>query len=144
MSTAIPPSFAEFGTSLAFTEQALTEVLVKHLAQRSVEPGTWYALKLIGSGSPAVPRVELEARLGRSRALTADSAAEALARLEADGLIHGDSEVSLTPEGAAFFADLRAYVFEATARLLGQFDPSDIETTIRTLQAITQRAEEED
>src|SRR5271154_1181866 len=99
MSTAIPPSFAEFGTSLAFTEQALTEVLVKHLAQRSVEPGTWYALKLIGSGSPAVPRVELEARLGRSRTLTADSAAQALARLHADGLVPGDSEGSPPPPG---------------------------------------------
>jgi DNA-binding MarR family transcriptional regulator len=144
MSTATPASFAQFGQSLAFAEQTLTEVLVKHLALRGVEPGTWYALKLIGGRGPAVPRAQLITDLSRSRTLSADSAADVLARLDADGLIHGDTEISLTPAGEAFFADLRAYVFEPTARLLGQLDPSDVETTIRTIQAITQRAIEEE
>ena len=67
-----------------------------------------------------------------------------LAQLDADGLIHGDTELSLTPAGEALFADLRSYVFERTARLLGQLDPGDVETTIRTMQAITQRAIDED
>jgi hypothetical protein len=38
---------------------------------------------------------------------------------------------------------LREYIAGPTARLLGQFDVAAIETTIRTLRAITERAEEE-
>ena len=144
MSTTVPASFAQFGRSLAFAEQSLTEVLTKHLALRGVEPGTWYALKLISERGPAVPREELIAGLSRSRTLGAERAAAALARLDADGLSGGAAEVSLTPAGEAFFGELRSHVFEATVRLLGQFDRGDIETTIRTLQAVTQRALEED
>ncbi len=47
-----PASFAQFGQSLAFAEQTLTEVLVEHLARRGVEPATWDALKLIRQLDP--------------------------------------------------------------------------------------------
>lgn len=108
MSTTVPASFAQFGRSLAFAEQSLTEVLTKHLALRGVEPGTWYALKLISERGPAVPREELIAGLSRSRTLGAERAAAALARLDADGLSGGAAEVSLTPAGEAFFGELRS------------------------------------
>jgi hypothetical protein len=39
---------------------------------------------------------------------------------------------------------LREYIIGPTTELLSQFDVDDIETTVRTLQAITKRAAEDD
>jgi hypothetical protein len=66
-----------------------------------------------------------------------------LARLAIDGLIAGDDEVDLTEEGMAQFESLRDYVLGATVDLLGQFDLRDVETTVRTLKAITRRTHDE-
>jgi len=68
---------------------------------------------------------------------------ELLARLEAEGLIRGGTHVDLTAQGDALHRSLREYLAGPTARLLGQFDIHDIETTVRTLQAITRRAAED-
>ena len=75
--------------------------------------------------------------------MTADSTRELLARLETEGLIRGDAEVDLTTDGEALHRSLREYISWPTIRLLSQFDVDDIETTVRTLQAITRRAREE-
>jgi len=63
-----------------------------------------------------------------------------LARLEAEGLIRGGAQVDLTADGEALHRSLREYIAGPTAELLGQFDPDDVQTTMRTLQAITERA----
>ena len=73
----------------------------------------------------------------------ADPTRELLARLEAEGLLRGDAEVNLTPEGAELHRELREYISGPTATLLGQFPLADVETTVRTLQAITERASQE-
>jgi DNA-binding MarR family transcriptional regulator len=137
------PIFGQFGQALAFTERTLTATLREHLAKRGIVPETWYALQLTGTRGPGIPRAELSSDLAGSRNLDAASAADLLARLEAEGLIRGDERVDLTAEGEALYRSLREYVAGPTARLLSQFDASDVETTIRTLQAITKRAEEE-
>ena len=49
---AVPTAYAEFGQTLAFTERTLTAVLRGHLAQRDVEPETWYALEACCPGRP--------------------------------------------------------------------------------------------
>jgi hypothetical protein len=134
---------AAFGPTLAFAEQTLTAVLHRHLAERQVVPETWYALRLINLRGPGVTRETLIRGLDRSRNVTVDPA-KLLARLEEDGLIHGEAEILLTSEGEALFRSLLEYVTGPTARLLGQFDDADIETTVRTLRAITKRAEEEE
>ena len=139
MTTQPPP----FGQTLAFAERTLTAALTRRLAERDTRPETWYALQLVAGRGPGLAREALVADLEGSRTMTADSTRELLARLEAEGLIRGDAEVDLTPEGAALHRSLREYVAVATRRLLGQFDARDVETTIRTLQAITARAEEE-
>ena len=41
------------------------------------------------------------------------------------------------PGGERLYRDLHEYVSQPTARLLGRFDPGDVDTTVRTLQAIT-------
>jgi DNA-binding MarR family transcriptional regulator len=132
-----------FGQTLAFAERTLTEVLRRHLAERDTKPETWYALQLIGTRGPGLAREALTRDLESSRTLNADSTRELLARLAAEGLIRGDANVDLTAEGETLFQSLRQYVAGPTARLLGQFNPEDIDTTVRTLQAITARAAEE-
>jgi Mn-dependent DtxR family transcriptional regulator len=98
---------------------------------------------VLATYGPKLARRALSDRLEDSRTLTPDSTRELLARLEVEGLIRGDAEVELTAEGEALHRSLREYIAGPTARLLGRFAAADIETTIRTLQAITERAAEE-
>ena len=139
-----PVAFSQFGQALAFAERTLTATLRQHLAERQTTPETWYALQLIAVHGPGLAREALSRDLGRSRTLDATSTGELLARLEADGLIRGDAELDLTAEGETLHRSLREYIAGPTARLLSEFDLDDIETTVRTLQAITERAEEEE
>ena len=141
--TTPPAVFGQFGQTLAFAEQTLTVALREHLAQRGTKPETWYALQLIATRGPALSRQALSQQLERSRNLNADSTRELLARLEAEGLIRGGANVNLTARGEALHRSLREYVAGPAARLLSQFDIRDIETTVRTLQAITKRAAED-
>jgi hypothetical protein len=139
MST-VPTVYAEFGQTLAFTERTMTTVLRQHLAQRDVEPETWYALKLTAVGGPHIARTALVRDLEGSRGLDPDSVRALLARLAAEGLLAGDDVVDLTKTGTILYENLRDHVLGATAGLLGGFDLRDIETTVRTLKAITKGA----
>lgn len=141
--TTPPAVYGEFGTALAFAERALTATLREHLAQRDTKPETWYALRLIATRGPALSRQALSQDLAGSPTLDADSTRDLLARLEADGLIRGGANVDLTAEGEARYSSLREYIAGPTVRLLSQFDIHDIETTVRTIKAITKRATEE-
>jgi hypothetical protein len=85
-------------------------------------------------------REALSRDLEGSRTLDAASTRALLARLEAEGLIRGEEELDLTDEGAASHRSLREYIAGPTTELLSQFDVADVETTVRTLQAITARA----
>jgi DNA-binding MarR family transcriptional regulator len=136
------PPVPSFGYTLAFAERTLTETLRRHLAERETVPETWYALQLIAM-RPGLAREELSRDLEGGRSMTAVSTRELLARLDGEGLIRGDEEVDLTPQGEALHRSLKEYIAGPTARLLSQFDARDVETTIRTLQAITKRAQEE-
>ena len=138
--TTSPAVYGQFGQALAFAERTLTATLREHLAQRDIQPETWYALQLIATRGPGLSRVGLTSDLAGSPNLDADSARELLAGLEAQGLIRGGTQVDLTTEGQALHRTLREYIAGPTARLLGQFDIHDIETTVRTLQEITKRA----
>jgi DNA-binding MarR family transcriptional regulator len=139
MTTPQPP----FGRTLAFAEQTLSEVLFRHLAERQTAPATWYALQLVSTRGPRLPREDLIAALALSRALTQDAIGDLLPRLAADGLIQGDAEIDLTPEGRALHDDLSEYVTGATTRFLSQFDAADIATTLRTLEAVTAQAKKD-
>jgi DNA-binding MarR family transcriptional regulator len=118
----------------------LTAILREHLAGRDMEPETWYALRLIAMRGPGLAREALLRDLERSRELNGPTARQAVARLEADGLIRGRADLELTDEGQAQYRSLREYVTGPTIQLLSQFDVQDIETTVRTLHAITERA----
>jgi DNA-binding MarR family transcriptional regulator len=131
------------GPTLAFAERTLSAALRQHLAERQTAPETWYALQLIGTRGPRLAREALIHDLEGSRTLNADSTRELLARLEAEGLIRGNAEFDLTAEGETLYRSLREYVTGSTAQLLSQFNADDIDITIRTLQAITERVTEE-
>ena len=141
--TTVPAAYAQFGYVLAFAERTLTAVLREHLAQRGTEPETWYALQLLAMRGPALDRATLSDELASSRTLDAGSARELLARLEAAGLISGGSTISLTAEGHALHRTLSEHITAPRVRLLSQFSLGDIDTTVRTLQAIAERAEAE-
>jgi len=141
--TTPPAVFTQFGQTLAFAERTLTAVLRERLAERGTRPETWYVFQLVSSRGPDFSREALISDLAGSPGLDAASASELLARLEAEGLVTGDSHVELTAEGDELYRGLREHVFAGTARLLGQFDIRDIETTVSTMRAITQRAAEE-
>jgi DNA-binding MarR family transcriptional regulator len=138
----ITSSQAQFGQVLAFAERTMTEVLRQHLAERQIAPETWYALKLIAMRGPGLARQALTRDLEGSQTLNADSTRELLTRLETEGLIRGDAQIDLTAEGETLYRSLHEYVSRPTAQLLGQFDADDIDTTVRTLQAITKLAAE--
>ena len=141
--TTPPVLFGQFGQTLAFAERALTAVLRRHLAERQTTPETWYALQLIATRGPGLAREALSDDLEGSPTLNADSTRELLARLESEGLIRGDAEVDLTTEGEALHRSLREYIAGPRDQLLSQFDVDVVETTVRTLQAITARATEQ-
>jgi DNA-binding MarR family transcriptional regulator len=141
--TTTPAVYGRFGYTLALAERTLTAQLRQHLAERDIEPETWYVLRLIASEGPALARQALSHELEGSRSLNAESTRELLAGMKAEGLIRGDANVDLTAEGEALYRSLREYIADPTARLLGQFDVDDIETTVRTLQAIADRSAEQ-
>ncbi len=142
--TTPPATFGQFGQALAFAERTLTATLRRHLAERGTTPETWYALQLIAVHGPGLARDALTADLESSRTLDVDSTRRLLARLEDQGLIRGDAELDLTADGLTLYAGLREYVTRPTIRLLSQFDVQDVETTVRTLQAITERTAAEE
>src|SRR5215831_7590885 len=121
MSTA-PPVYGQFGQALAFAERTLTTVLRDHLAQRGIEPETWYALQLVATRGPGLARAELSSVLEGSPNLDPDSTRKLLARLQADGLIEGEAHIDLTPEGKALHHSLREYIARPTTELLSQFE----------------------
>jgi hypothetical protein len=136
-----PPVFRQFGQTLAFAERALTTTLRRHLADRDTTPETWYALQLIATRGPGLDREALSVALEGSPTMDADSTRALLARLQNEGLIRGEAELDLTAEGETLHARLRDYIAGPSLRLLSRFDLEDIETTVRTLRAITAQAE---
>jgi hypothetical protein len=137
------PPLPPFGRTLALAEHVLTATLRQHLAERDTTPETWYALQLIALRGPGLTREALGRELEASRTLNADSTRELLTRLQAEGLMCGDPELRLTSEGESLHRSLQEYIAGPTAQLLSHFDADDVKTTIRTLQAITERAAEE-
>ena len=142
-----PP--ATIGQAVGLAEAALTRQLAGVLAETGTSRETYLAFQRLSVlGAPATMDAYVR---DLSDALAIDgSAAAALARsLQTAGLIHevdrdgqDGPAVELTAAGAALRDRLRQSVARATAELLAPFDAGDIETTIRTLQAITERAHE--
>ena len=125
--TTPPAVYGQFGQALAFSERTMSAVLHDHLAQGGIEPGTWYALKLIATRGPGLSRQDLRRDLEESQNVATASVAGLLSRLETEGLIHGDTCVDLTAQGEARYESLREYVGGPTVRLLSQIALGEID-----------------
>jgi hypothetical protein len=134
-----PAIYGQFGQVLGLAERTLSAILRDHLAQRNTVPEAWYTLRLLTTRGPGYPRDDLT-HLLVSPGFDADAGRALLAGLEVDGLIRGGAGLDLTPAGEALYQSLREYISSLSVQLLSQFDVHDIETTVRTLQAITAKA----
>jgi DNA-binding MarR family transcriptional regulator len=134
-----PAIYGQFGQALGLAERTLSAILRQHLSQRGTAPEAWYTLRLLATRGPAYPRAELT-RLLEGPGFDAGAVRNLLARLQDDGLIRGQAELDLTPAGKAQYESLRDYISGPSVQLLSQFDIHDIETTVRTLQAIAAKA----
>jgi hypothetical protein len=134
-----PAVYGQFGQALGLAERTLSAILRQHLAQRDTVTEAWYTLRLLATRGSVYPRADLT-RMLQGRGFDADATRALLARLEADGLVRGDAELELTPAGQAQYQSLRDYIAGPSVELLSQFDVRDIETTVRTLEAITAKA----
>jgi hypothetical protein len=140
--TTAPAVYGQFGQALGLAERTLSANLRAHLADRDIEPEAWYALQLVATRGPRLARSDLAGVL-ESPYFDAAAARRLLARLETEGMItDDDDEVELTDKGKTLHSSLREYIAGPTVELLNQFDTGDLETTVRTLRAITQRAAE--
>jgi hypothetical protein len=138
--TTPPALYGQFGKTVPFAERTLTATPCRHLAERDTTPETGYALQPI---APRGPRLACEALSREPRNVNPVSTRELLAQLEAEGLIRSDTELDLTAGWETLYRSLRESLAGPTAQLLGQFGPNDVQTTIRTPEAIAERAAEE-
>jgi hypothetical protein len=134
-----PTIYGQFGQALGLAERALSAILREHLSQRDTAPEAWYTLRLLATRGPAYPRAELT-RLLEGPGFDAEAVRALLARLQDDGLIRGQAQLDLTQAGEAQYESLRDYISGPSVQLLSQFDIDDIETTVRTLQAVAAKA----
>jgi hypothetical protein len=119
-----------FGQQLAFAGRTLTRGLNETLAAQGVEPATWYALITLNTYGP-MPVERFREELER--------APETASVEELGGLVDvSDGVVHLSEAGRERFTTVRAAVQARTDKLLGQFDPADVETTRRVLQTLAE------
>src|SRR5262245_27575665 len=128
------------GTTLEFAQRQLTTLLHKFLAEQGARPGTWYALKTLSIRGPELPADAFRNELAQAPAIGPDAAGEVIDGLVAEGLIavRADGSVATTPDGEAAFERLREAVDRLTAEIQRPVDRDDLETTIRTLSALTE------
>jgi DNA-binding MarR family transcriptional regulator len=143
--TARPP--ATIGQAVGLAEAELTKLLAGVLAETGTSRRTYLAMQRLSFLGGAAAPAALVADLSDALAIDEPAAAELADSLRDAGLIH-DLErdatrggvVELTAAGAALQDRLRRSAGRVSAELVAPFDASDIETTIRTLQAVTERA----
>ena len=138
-----------FGQTLAYAHRALAALLHARLAAAGIAPERWYALHTITTHGPVASRDLVERQVATAPGIDPAVVASLLVRLAADGLIrrgNGAAEgepdtIALTVAGSALHRSLREPVAGVTAELQAGIDPADLETTRRTLTALTERAD---
>jgi len=131
--TAPPP----LGLTIALCQQALTRRLHEVLAEHDTPAATFYARQVLAGRGP-MSRAALADVLAQSPTATAGTVDELIAAGEIS--VDGD-ELALSPAGRERHAELTRSTGALTRTVLEPFDPDDVATTIRTLQAITARAD---
>jgi DNA-binding MarR family transcriptional regulator len=135
------------GPALGMAERTLTRGLLSVLAETGTPAETWYAFQRLSVAGTAPTVAAFLADLSGSLDLDGPAAAALLDGIVAAGLMHevsdpagGGARIAFTPAGDDLQRRIRASLAVGTGELLAPFDPADIETTIRTLTALTERA----
>jgi hypothetical protein len=137
MTVSPPPPL---GQTVALAQQALTRRLHALLADLETEPAHYYALRVVATRGP-LSSGALDWQLAQAP-VPAQDAADAPAALVAGGLLAVDGDtVALTAAGTQTLAALAEPIGAFASELLAPLDPEDLATTIRTLQAATERAD---
>jgi DNA-binding MarR family transcriptional regulator len=143
--TARPP--ATIGQAVGLAEAALTRLLAGVLAETGTSRETYLAFQRLRFLGGAAAMDAYVGDLSDALSLDGPAAAALAGSLQTAGLIHeferdasGGPVVELTAAGAALLDRILGSVARVTAELTAPFDAADIETTIRTLQAVTERA----
>jgi DNA-binding MarR family transcriptional regulator len=143
--TARPP--VPLGQAVGAAEAALTSLLTGVLAETGTSRLTYLAFQRLSLAGGTAPADGYVRDLRDALALDEEAATALAASLRTAGFTQelerdAAAVVQLTDAGTALAGRIRRSVGRVTAELVAPFDPGDIETTIRTLQAVTQRAQQ--
>jgi DNA-binding MarR family transcriptional regulator len=145
--TARPP--ATIGQAVGLAEAALTRLLTGVLAETETSRETYLAFQRLSFLGGAVAMDAYVRDLSDALTLDEPAAAALAGSLQSAGLIFeperdadGGRVVELTAAGTALQERIRRSVGRVTVELTAPFEAAEIETTIRTLQAITERAQQ--
>jgi DNA-binding MarR family transcriptional regulator len=140
--TAVPP----IGQVVALAHRALSQRLDGLLGEAGIGFEDWMTLNTVAVRGPSVPAGALRRELGRMLQVEEPAVGLALDRLEAAGWTRPagageEAGLELTAGGAAFHGRVREALARSTTELLGPLDPRDVDTTVRVLRSVTERAE---
>lgn len=134
------------GPALGLAERTLRRGLLSVLEETGTPLQTWYAIQRLAVFDPPPAADAFRRDLSDTMDLDGPAAAALLAEIVAAGLMHevadpaGGARIALTAAGGDLQGRIRAALAVGTGELIAPFDPRDIETTIRTLTALTERA----
>jgi hypothetical protein len=121
------------------TENAHGAIMDRVLAGTGLNRERWVALSLITSADGTIARDALVARMTGALKVTPGLAREAVAWLEAAGLVTAeDQEVTITGSGTTTVTTVRGTTGPILARAYASVPAADLATAARVLVAITE------
>jgi hypothetical protein len=131
------------GQAVGQAEAVLSRFLAEVLAETGTERQTYLAMQRLALAGGAADRETYVRDLAVALELDLWAAGELADRLAAGGLFEcEDATVRLSARGAGLRGRILGSAGQVTAKLTETLDPVDVETTIRTLQDVTERASE--
>ncbi|MGH3385927.1 MAG: MarR family winged helix-turn-helix transcriptional regulator [Nocardioidaceae bacterium] len=134
-----------FGRILGETARNAHNLHLKLLSEAGTDFPRWVAFTLLAENQGTAAHDALVDDLGRRLETDRSAAAQIVHRMHADGHVarrddDGTDRVELTAAGGEFLKGVRATVNQATSRLIGDLDPQAVETTMRVLRSVDDKA----
>ncbi len=137
-----------FGEQLGNTHRAVRALFNDVLGANATTFDRWVVLRMLARHGSAMRGADLRRDLAEGLETDSSSVAKLVQRVEVDGLIRetaapGEPEatlVELTSEGEAIHQRLSEAAQGTGDRLLGGLDPDDLQTTLRVLGQVHERA----
>jgi hypothetical protein len=131
------------GQAVGQAEAILSRFLTGVLAETGTERPTYLAMQRIALLGGAADRETYVRDLAAALEIDLWAAGELTDKMAASGLFeYEDANVRLSARGAELRGRILGSAGQVTAKLTETLDPVDVETTIRTLQDVTERARE--